>query len=68
MESVLGDAVHRREDAAPPDQFGTALTVFIVNAMGAYTMCLLRQPMLDGFARGFMDGFSPLIKKMVGDH
>ena len=50
----------------PSGQFGTALTVFIVNCLlWGVPMCLLRQPMLDGFARGFMDGFSPLIKKMV---
>ena len=50
----------------PSGQFGTAITVIIVNSLlWGVPMCLLRQPMLDGFARGFMDGFSPLIKKMV---
>ena len=50
----------------PSGQFGKALTLIIVNNLiWGLPMCLLRQPMLDGFARGFMDGFSPLIKKMV---
>ena len=50
----------------PSGPLGTGITLIIVNnLLWGLPMCLLRQPMLDGFARGFMDGFSPLIKKMT---
>jgi hypothetical protein len=49
----------------PSGPFGTAITLIIVNnLLWGLPMCLLRQPFLDSFARGFMDGFSTLIKKM----
>ena len=50
----------------PSGQFGTAITVIIVNSlMWCLPMCFLRQPFIDSFTRGFMDGFSPLITKMT---
>ena len=50
----------------PSGQFGTAITVIIVNSlMWSLPMCFLRQPFIDSFTRGFMDGFSPLITKMT---
>ena len=49
----------------PSGPFGTAITLIIVNnLLWGLPMCLLRQPFLDAFAGGFMDGFSTLIKKM----
>ena len=50
----------------PSGQFGTAITVLIgVNLMWGLPVCFLRQAFIDPFTQGFMDGFSPLIKKLV---
>ena len=50
----------------PSGQFGTAITVLIgVNLMWGLPVCFLRQAFIDSFTQGFMDGFSPLIKKLV---
>ena len=50
----------------PSGQFGTAITLIIVNnLLWGVPICLLRQPFMDGFMGSFMDGFSPLITKMT---
>lgn len=50
----------------PSGQFGTAITLIIVNnLLWGVPICLLRQPFMDGFMGSFMDGFSPLIKKLT---